>query len=286
MICSNVRWIDIVRWKIGRLGRSVAHPSDLMVCRFDPGKIEGDYIVWLGHATFYLRLQSKGILLDPIFGDIPFHKRLIPFPCDPKELDVDLILISHGHFDHLDIPSLSMFDASIVVPQGLGRYVKSKKVMELEWWQDIVIEGIKIRALPAKHWHQRGLFDKNAAFWCSFLIDGIYFAGDSAYYPHFKQIGSCHDIDIALLPIGAYEPRHIMKENHLSPEEAYEAFRDLKASMFIPYHFGTFILSDEPVDEPLRRIEAMAKRDERICILSPGSALVFQDRAVGGVGDE
>ncbi|MRI57965.1 MAG: hypothetical protein C6H99_00485 [Epsilonproteobacteria bacterium] len=271
MICSNVRWLDIVRWKIGRLGKRVEHRSDLAV--YYKEAIEEDCLIWLGHATFYLRLGGKEFLIDPVFGDIPFHKRLVPLPWKPK--GVDAILISHGHFDHLDIPTLTLYDAPIIAPEGLSRYIKNKEIIELAWWQERKVGDITITALPAKHWHQRGLFDKNSAFWCSFLIDTIYFAGDSAYYTHFKQIGTCYDIDIALLPIGAYEPRYIMKENHLSPEEALRAFEDLGASSFIPYHYGTFILSDEPVDEPLRRIEALASKDERIEILNPGLAFIL-----------
>ncbi len=286
MLCSKLDWFEVLKWKLESIGKKPRHGSDLFVRHFEGVDGKKDYILWLGHASFYIRIKGKGILLDPVFGDIPFHRRLIPMPCDTGALDVDLILISHGHFDHLDTASLKLFDAPVIAPKGLGRYIKNKDVTELEWEEEHSFEDIKITSLWAKHWHQRGLFDKNRALWCSFLIEDIFFAGDSAYSTHFKRIGAGYDVKTALLPIGAYEPRKIMRENHLNPDEAYRAFLDLEASMFIPYHYGTFILSDEPVEEPLMRIEEIARRDGRIRILSPGSALIFQDSAVGRVGDE
>jgi L-ascorbate metabolism protein UlaG (beta-lactamase superfamily) len=189
---------------------------------------------------------------------------------DPAKLRVDLILISHGHYDHLDLPSLKAIDAPVVAPKGLGRYMRHKEVRELGWWDEMEVSGVRVRALPAKHWHQRTPFDRNRAHWCGFLVDDLFFCGDSAYDEHFERIGQSFDVGTALLPIGAYLPRHIMRHNHLGPDEAYRAFLDLKARCFIPYHYGTFILSDEPVDDPLRRIEALAAKDARIKILSPG----------------
>ena len=265
---SKVSWLEIFLWKLRR--QKPLHRSDLFVHYPQVETLPQGFGIWLGHASFYVRIGGKGLLFDPVFGDIPFHKRLTPLPIDPKALKVDLVLISHGHYDHLDLASLRMLDAPCIVPRGLGKYLRFKEVVELEWWEEIEFEGLKIAALPAKHWHRRTLFDTNRALWASFLVENLYFAGDSAYADHFKKIGAEFRIDTALLPIGAYEPRHIMKENHMNPQEAYRAFLDLEAKRFIPYHYGAFILSDEPVDEPLRRIERLAKGDSRIHIVQPG----------------
>ncbi len=261
-------WIDIFLWKLQR--KKPLHRSDLFVRYPDARALRGDFGIWLGHASFYLRIGGKGILFDPVFGDIPFHKRLIPPPLALEQLQVDLVLISHGHYDHLDITSIKPIDAPFIVPKGLGRYVKKKEVVELAWWEEMEVDGVRIAALPAKHWHRRGLLDTNKALWASFLVEDLYFAGDSAYADHFEAIAKRYKIETALLPIGAYQPRHIMKENHMDPDEAYRAFLDLQAKRFIPYHYGMFILSDEPVDEPLRRIEYLAGKDGRIQIVQPG----------------
>ncbi|NPA57571.1 MAG: hypothetical protein GXO19_07570 [Epsilonproteobacteria bacterium] len=249
--------------------KEIEHRSDLLVL-YPKSLPLGDFLLWLGHGSFYIRIGGVGILLDPVFGHIPFHKRLTPLPIDPTTLGVDLILISHGHYDHLDLASLAPFDLPIITPIGLGHYIPGKKTIELGWWEEVELEGVRIRSLPAKHWHQRGLFDRNRALWCSFLIEDLFFCGDSAYSGHFRTIGEKCRIDTALLPIGAYEPRQIMAENHMDPHQAYQAFLDLGAERFIPYHYGTFILSDEPVDEPLRWIEKLAEEEKRIEILSPG----------------
>ncbi|NPA83646.1 MAG: metal-dependent hydrolase [Epsilonproteobacteria bacterium] len=267
MLTSKVNWLDILLWKLK--AKRIQHTSDLFVI-YPKSLPLGDFILWLGHASFYLRIKGVGILLDPVFGDIPLHKRLIPLPLDPQSLQVDLILISHGHYDHLDLASLALFNVPIVTPTGLGRYIPHRRTIELGWWEEVEVEGVRIRALPAKHWHQRSLFDRNRALWCSFSIEELFFCGDSAYSNHFRDIGKKCRIDTALLPIGAYEPRHIMAENHMDPQQAYQAFLDLRAKRFIPYHYGTFILSDEPVEEPLRWIEELAIEDGRIQILQPG----------------
>ncbi|WP_201328553.1 MBL fold metallo-hydrolase [Thermotomaculum hydrothermale] len=140
----------------------------------------------------------------------------------------------------------------------MKKIFKKEKIKELSWFESWEFKGIKIVLLPAKHWSKRRLFDRNTSLWGSFLIQTdkttIYYAGDTAYSYHFKDIGEIFEIDYAFLPIGAYKPDYIMKHNHMNPEEAYKAFKDLNAKHFIPIHYGVFKLSDESVSEPYEKI--------------------------------
>lgn len=224
-------------------------------------------IVWLGHSSFYIYLNGIRILTDPIF----FHlapvrmRRSHPIPCSISYFkNIDLILLSHGHRDHLDYQTLRKLVAlnpqvEVFCPLGFKRLLKQigfSKIQEAAWWQRYNFSSLQIDFLPAKHWNRRYLFDYNKELWGSFVIQHqdfkIYFAGDTGYADHFKEIQNFyHLIDVALMPIGAYKPRYIMKEAHTSPQEAVKASNELNAQHFIPMHYGTFDLSDEPASEPL-----------------------------------
>jgi len=252
--------------------------------------IKEDFIVWLGHATFYIQLDGVKILTDPIFGDITMIPRLAAFPIDPKELKPDIVLVSHGHYDHLDLKSLQKLDiynkkTKVIMPSNLSSYLKKgANIKELGWYDTTEIEGVEIWALPASHWHRRGLFDFNRALWCSFIIKAknktIFFAGDTAFDKHFTEIHkNSVPIDIALMPIGAYKPQEVMKSNHLNPEEALRASEVLDAKSMIPYHYGTFKLSDEPVGEPHSWISKLALNSEmKIDILDVGEILRLNEK--------
>lgn len=231
---------------------------------------EEDFILWLGHASFYIQLQGIKILTDPVFGDITMFKRQSPTPIETELLNPDIILISHGHFDHLDLPTLQLLDVykrqtKIILPSNLSSYLKKEaNVDELGWYESVERLGIKITALPASHWHRRGIFDFNRALWCSFLIEvddtSIFFAGDTAFDKHFFEIKKRYPaIDTALMPIGAYLPREIMQDNHMNPQEALQATEILGATRMIPYHYATFILSQEPIGEPHSWISRLSK---------------------------
>ena len=232
-----------------------------------------DFFCLLGHSTVLFQLNGIRILTDPVFGNIPFYRRYTPFPYTINDLgEIDIVLLSHNHYDHLDLPSLKGLKNAkyIVVPLKLKRYLKGifekDRVFELNWFEEFEYKGIRFVFLPAKHWSKRGLFDRNTSLWGSFLINSEkishYYAGDTAYYSHFEDIGKVFKIDYAFLPIGAYKPDYIMKHNHLSPEEAYKAFKDLKAKHFIPVHYGVFKLSDEPVSEPYERVKRIITESE------------------------
>lgn len=229
-----------------------------------------DFIIWLGHATFYIQLGGVKILTDPVFGDVPLTPRLAPMPLSPSDLKPDIILISHGHYDHLDLNSLNILDiytkkTKLILPLRLSDYLeKNANTLELDWFESAQMQDVKITVLPASHWHRRGLFDFNRALWCSFLIQSknktVYFAGDSAFDTHFQKIKEhITNIDVALLPIGAYMPTEVMKDNHMNPQEAVDAAKILDAGLMIPYHYGTFKLSDEPISEPYIWITELAQ---------------------------
>lgn len=211
-------------------------------------------ITWIGHATFLVQIGGINILTDPVFFEVSrFFKRkvhpTIPIDQLPK---IDVIIISHNHRDHLDLPSLSLLKKDkprILVPFGNKQWFQRHgfdAVDEMEWGQTMTLRSdISFTFLPAYHWTSRGLFDINTTLWGSWLIQcdaiKIYFAGDSAYDNHFAAIGKAFGpIDIALMPVGPNEPRHLMSEAHIGIDEALRAFGELNARHFIPMHWGTF----------------------------------------------
>lgn len=238
-----------------------------------------DKIVWLGHSSFYMQLNGIRILTDPIFYHVlPVRiRRRHKLPCSVATLkNINLILLSHGHRDHLDVPSLKQIlkynpDVEILCPLGFKKMLQKigfKKIQEAAWWQQYNFTHLQIDFLPAKHWNRRHLLDFNKTLWGSFAIQypnkKIYFAGDTAYAPHFKEIQQHYnDFDIALMPIGAYKPKFIMDWAHISPKEAMLASNEMNVKNFIPMHYGTFDLSDEPASEPIEKI-LKYKKEERL----------------------
>ncbi len=225
-----------------------------------------DYILWLGHASWLIQVDGKKIVTDPCLTSPPFVKRLTRLPIPIEAIKPDYLLISHGHYDHLDTDTLEHFGgASALIPLNMARLIKKInpgiKCYEAGWYQQYDnAEDFQVIFLPAHHWHRRNSHDYNEVLWGSFLIKtkttSIYFAGDSGYSNHFKDIGELFGgIDTAILPIAAYAPRWFMKASHINPEEAMQACKDLKVKRFIPMHYGTFDLSDEPLGEPEHRLK-------------------------------
>jgi L-ascorbate metabolism protein UlaG (beta-lactamase superfamily) len=186
---------------------------------------------------------------------------------------VHLVLVSHSHYDHMDLATLRRlerhFRPLFLTGLGNGRLLRSqglRRVEELDWWHRFDTgAGVEVTMTPARHFSRRGLFDTNRSLWGGFLLrDGrrkVYFAGDSAYGPHFAEIGRrAGGVDVALLPIGAYEPRWFMHSNHVNPDEAVRVHLDVDSRQSVAMHFGTFQLTDEPIDEPVRALgEALAR---------------------------
>ncbi|MCD7963588.1 MAG: MBL fold metallo-hydrolase [Rikenellaceae bacterium] len=229
-----------------------------------------DSLVWLGHATFVINIEGISMITDPVLYDIPMFRRRTLLPLGPEEITgLDYILLSHDHRDHLDIRSLKIIekynpDAEILAPLGIRRILENKislKISEAGWFQRYETRGVDIDLLPAVHWGRRKLTDGNKDLWGSFMISAngrhIYFAGDTAYNKKlFEDIAELYqEPDICIFPIGAYSPRFFMKYAHMSPSEAVEAFTDIGGKTFVPMHYGTFVLSDEPINEPVSLLE-------------------------------
>ena len=247
-----------------------------------PGRVAPDRIAatFIGHSTFLVQVGGVCVLIDPIWS-----KRCSPvFFAGPRRVrrpgqgldalpGVNLLLVTHNHYDHMDLPTLRRVRARWAPPvaTGLGnaRHLAKadiRSAVELDWWQSTELAGARVTYLPAQHFSARGLYDRNRCLWGGFVVEAggavVYFAGDSGYCPHFAEIGRRFPrIDLALLPIGAYEPRWFMRQQHVDPEEAVRAHLDLGARRSLGMHFGTFQLTEEAIDAPvlaLRQARAQA----------------------------
>ena len=296
---THMNLFKILKWKLFSKDRTPFKQTTPPKPVHMPEKLmqKEDFICWLSHASFLVQLGRKRILIDPVFGDIPFYTRQIPFPYHAEELGkIDFLLISHVHYDHLDILSIKAIESEkpkallpLYMTSLIHRHVPSLQTVELDWYESFEEEGLKITLVPAKHWGRRGLFDKNRTLWGGYILQHkgitIYFAGDTAKGDHFSEIGKRFDIDFALLPIGAYKPEFIMKHNHLNPQEAYDAFEQLGAKWMIPMHYGSYKLTDEPLDEPLQWMEQIAaEHPGRIRILKVGEVMVVQNETISNHG--
>lgn len=230
-------------------------------------------LTWIGHASFLIQLAGKNILIDPLLSpQIGWIKRNCPpglaWPVLPK---IDLVLITHNHRDHMDAPTLKKLgpEPVYIVPQGLGTWFTRRgfeRVVEVRWWQKETVAGITVTFVPAQHWSRRGLMDTNTSWWGGFVLEKnglcLYHAGDTGWFDGFSEIGRrTGTIHAAMLPIGAYAPRWFMRPQHINPEEAVKAMRRLGAKHLVPMHWGTFKLSDEPLDEPIRRLQSAWERE-------------------------
>jgi L-ascorbate metabolism protein UlaG (beta-lactamase superfamily) len=244
-------------------------------------------LTWIGHATFVLRLGGKLIATDPIWsqrisGVIP--RQAPPGVALDKVPTLDVVTVSHNHYDHLDVPTLRQLGKQPVYVTFTGngdvlRGAGAQQVVELEWWQSHRVGDLEIVAVPARHWSMRAPWNRNDMLWGGFVYrapEGVaYHAGDTALFDGFKEIGErAGPIDWALLPIGAYEPRWFMEPQHMDPDDAVEAFERLGARNLVAMHWGTFKLTDEPLGEPPERLRALvAERGiatERVWILDVG----------------
>ncbi|MGL5889530.1 MAG: MBL fold metallo-hydrolase [Bacteroidia bacterium] len=228
-----------------------------------------DAFNWLGHSAFLLRTGGKLLLTDPCLLSSAGLKRLVPSPFAPEDITgLDAVLLSHAHRDHLDEASMKRIiaanrDAVYYVPlktAPLLQKLGARNIIEAAWYQQypaIGRGGPEVIFLPAKHWNRRWLTDTNRTLWGSFVIRSaartIYFAGDTAMSTHFSETGKLFpEISHAFMPVGAYKPHYMMNGAHINPDEALSGFHELGAKHFIPMHYGTYDLSDEPISEPLR----------------------------------
>ena len=303
----------ILRWKLGFGPREQTrqppvsaaasppiHPApDLAaIHQPDPAAIQ---LTWIGHSTFRLQFRGRNILTDPIFGNcltpIPGFslKRLSPPGLTFAQLPrIDDVLISHNHYDHLDAPTVkSLAKRSAAtrfwLPSGLSQWFHQRgitQVQELAWGESANFgEQAELHAVPAQHFAARGPFDRNHTHWCGWVLrsagKNIYYAGDTGYNSDFRELGRRFGgMDLSLIPIGAYNPRWIMKSVHTDPFEAVKIHEDVRSRFSVGGHWGTFRLTDEPLNEPPALLnQALAKSGrsgQEFCILPPGKRLVIQ----------
>ena len=238
-----------------------------------------DYIGWIGHATFLIKLGNTTIITDPVFsknaGPLIFGPKRYTEPAlNLNELPkIDLFLLTHNHYDHQDMSTIRKFpykDTKVFTALKLGKYFTKhhfKNVQELDWYQEVKFNDLKITFLPAVHWSRRSLTDTNKTLWGSFLIEyagkKIFFACDTGYGNIYKKIGKeFGPIDLTMINIGAYDFRPMFEKSiyHTSPEEALQAAQDLKSKKVLGTHWGTFVLSLEPIMEPPKRFKDNAEK--------------------------
>jgi L-ascorbate metabolism protein UlaG (beta-lactamase superfamily) len=250
-------------------------PSRIPVEPRRPPKIGPDdvAVTFVGHATFLIQVAATNLLIDPVYSEraspVSFvGPRRVRAPGVRLEdlPPISLVLVSHNHYDHCDLRTLRALDRRfhprLVAPIGNGQLLRSagiRQLEEIDWWQSASAAPLPIALTPAQHFSARSMFDRNRALWGGFLIEAggrrILFAGDSGHGPHFREIAArLGPVDLALLPIGAYEPRWFMKDIHMNPAEAVQAHLDLAARQSIAMHFGTFQLTPEGIDEPVREL--------------------------------
>jgi len=285
---------DLLKWKLS--AHPVPWPRSIdVVPQPVPPAPESDGVVatWVGHSTFVLRTRSAAVITDPIFSDtagplpgLGPRRAMAPgvgFDSVPR---VDLVLLSHDHYDHCDLPTLRRLarrdDPLVVSPLGHRTLLAGagfSRIVELDWWGSHPCgPGTDVTLVPARHWSRRLPFGTNKRLWGGFMLRSggrlVYFAGDSGYQEGlFPEVGRrCGVPDLALIPIGAYEPRWFMSDAHMNPAEAVRVHREVGARRSLAMHWGTFQLTDEGREEPVRALEAARGESDNFVALAPGES--------------
>jgi len=292
--------IDLLKWRWNGNPQKAEKENDReRLAVLDPTDFlnsEREGILWLGHASFFIRLGGKSILLDPVFGKPSLVKTFVDVPSPLEKIKrVDYVLLSHDHRDHCDEESIKQiaqkfpnakFYGGLKMDELLKDWITpTNETQAAGWFQQFALpdDALKIYFLPVRHWCRRGLFDTNERLWGGYIIQNdkttIYFSGDSGYGSHYKEIAEIFPkIDYFLIGIGAYKPRWFMEPTHNSPQEALKAFQDANAGTLVPMHFGRFDLSDEPPSEPLRFLREKAQEmnlSDKIKALNINESLIF-----------
>ncbi len=301
-------FLDLLKWRWERRSRNIPSPESYSfpMAKNDPAflrknKTEKTF-TWIGHATALLQLEGKNILTDPQFSDraSPVQwagpKRVAPPGLPLEELPhIDAVVLSHDHYDSLDTGTIERLfrrnggdDTTFFVPLGLKKWFEDlgiRRVVELDWWDRRDFGTLEIIAVPVHHWSKRGLWGRNQSLWAGWVVRSkdfsFFFAGDSGFTPHFKEIGDkLGPFDLSAIPIGAYEPRWFMKHHHICPEEAVQAHLDARSRKSVAIHWGTFILTDEPLDEPPKRLkeakEGLNVPPDDFVVLKHGETIVLK----------
>jgi L-ascorbate metabolism protein UlaG (beta-lactamase superfamily) len=289
---------DFLRWQ--RTSRATPWPSwveNRAVPRLPATLGTGEIAVtFVNHITYLLQFRGLNVLTDPVWSErvSPVQwsgpKRVrapgLAFEALPR---IDVVLVSHNHYDHLDLDTLARLqcDHQPLFLTGLGNraFLEEhglRQLRELDWWQETSRGEARFTYTPAQHWSGRGIRGRNRTLWGGFVIEAdgrrLFFAGDTGYWRHFRDLRQrIGVVDVAMLPIGAYEPRWFMSEQHMNPEEAVRAHLDLEARMSIGTHYGCFQLTDEGIDDPIRELEIARRRHgvpaDRFRALETGATL-------------
>lgn len=288
-----IRLRDVLRWQVARLihkerVRPDAEQLRALLTTSERAAVALPRATWVGHATVILEDGDDLVLLDPHWGS----RALVPRRLRPASPALEtlptprLVVLSHDHYDHLDVATVHRLrDVPWVAPRGLGSWLTRrgvKTVHELDWWENVRLGDWELHCLPAQHWSNRLEHGAGATLWASWLLRGpsktVYFGGDSGYFAGYAEIGtSFGPIDLAILPIGAFAPRWFMKWQHLDPQQATRAWRDLGAKRLLPVHWGTFDLADDHPDQaPIELVAALEPGErDRVDLLAVGSAATY-----------
>lgn len=279
---------DLLKWRWDRMSKDIPAPEDynFPLAENDPAYLRENRtettLTWIGHATVLFQTGGKNILTDPQFSDraSPVQwagpRRVVGPGLALNDLpDIDIVLLSHDHYDSLDTPTVKRLLARpggsktlFLVPLNLKSWFERagvENVIELDWWEEYRTNGMTIIPVPVQHWSKRTPFTRNTTLWAGWVVidDGFrfFFPGDTGYSPVFKDIDRrLGPFDLSAIPIGAYAPRWFMRHHHVNPEEAVRIHQDVRSKVSVAIHWGTFILTDEPLDEPPERLRAELKK--------------------------
>lgn len=275
-------FLDVLRWKL--TSRPELSPRFIwdVEATIPPSRVDGNglRVTLVNHSTVLLQQRGSNILTDPIWSEraSPFswigpRRRRKPGVLFEDLPPIDAVLISHNHYDHMDLPTIRLLATrgtpTFIVPARAARPLHSRNigpVHELDWGESLSLQGFTVHSVPALHFSARGIFDRNLCLWCGYVIESagrlIFFAGDSAFGPHFGQIRERFGAPrLALLPVGAYEPRWFMSPVHMGPDDALRAHEILGAKTSLAIHHGTLQLADEGLDTPGNRLSTRAPQD-------------------------
>lgn len=275
-----------IRWLIKRNPQKEDLLKEKSIIKVNKIKnFEDNCIYWLGHSCFYINIAGISFITDPVFFDLLTNKRDTELPFNIDDLHgLSYLLISHDHYDHLSIKSISSLiknnpDMEALLPLKTSELFNSCSLkwisrQEAGWYQSFIDlkEGVRVTFLPADHWCRRGLFDQNKRLWGSFMIEyngiKIFFAGDTAYNKEmYNDIrNTAGSPDICLISIGSYSPHYMMRDHHINPEEAAALFNILGGRKLVPMHYGTYTMSSEPAGEPLRRLKKVVDKDKLVIL--------------------
>jgi len=294
---------EVLRWQLGRGRQRTAWPDWVPSPHADtpPARVSGDKVrlSFVGHASWLIQTSGLNILVDPVWsmrasplsfaGPKRHNDPGIAFEALPR---IDIVLVSHGHYDHLDVATLSRlakeFSPRVITPLGNDVTMREAdpaiKAESYDWKDRVELGGVAVTLVPTRHWSARGLFDRNKALWASFVLETpagkLYIVCDSGYGEgkHFRNVAEAHGpLKLAILPIGAYEPRWFMRDQHMNPSDAVKALFDCGAEQALAHHHGTFQLTDEAIEAPVIALgealdEAKLPR-ETFAVLKPGQVV-------------